>query len=89
MDRTKVYEFMVEDTAHYTGDLPYKITESYHPMGNFGIGYDIYQVETNDPSEIRVVFKNGIEYTPDNQFIKAKDSNRTVYVVAVWKPINN
>ena len=84
MDRTKVYEFMVEDTAHYIGELPYKIVESYHP-GSI-MGFDIYRVVTDDFTQIRVVFFNGTEYMPSN-FMKAKSGKDTIYYVNEWTPV--
>lgn len=79
-------EFMVEDTAYYNSDMPYKIVESYDPEYPLH-GYDIYQVETDNISNIRVVNEtNGTEYEAE-QAVECKDGGETVYVVSIWKPV--
>lgn len=78
----KTVEFMVESNQEYLSDMPYRVVDSYNDGFS---GYDIYQVETDDISKIRVLWENtGIEYAPDRTEI-CKDG---VYVVTVWKPIN-
>lgn len=77
-------EFLVEDTAYYNSDMEYKIVESYHPDDLACQGYDIYRVETNNISDIRVVNEvTGIEYEAE-QATKCKDG---IYVVTVWNPV--
>lgn len=82
MENTKTFEFMVDYSQYYISDMPYKIVETYEPEYPL-IGYDIYQVQTDDFTKIRVVWKDGTEYMPD-QVKKCKDG---VYVVTVWTPI--
>lgn len=78
-------EFMVEDHEYYNADMEYKIVESYRPYGC--CGYDIYRVETDKISDVRIVnTKTGIEYEAE-QTKKCKDGNETIYVVSVWRPI--
>ena len=82
MVNTKTVEFLVEGNQHYISDIPYKIVESNYPAYPL-IPYDIYQVQTDDFTKIRVVWENGTEYMPD-QLKKCKDG---VYFVTVWTPI--
>jgi hypothetical protein len=79
-------EFMVEDNAYYNSDMEYTIVESYYPE-DYGIhGYDIYRVETDNISDIRVIFGNGTEYEAE-EAIPFKDGNETIYSVSIWKPV--
>lgn len=78
----KTVEFMVESNQEYLSDMPYRVVDGYNDGFN---GYDIYQVETDDISKIRVLWEStGIEYVPD-RVERCKDG---VYVVTVWTPIN-
>lgn len=78
-------EFMVEDTHQYISDMEYEIVESYSPE-EYGLrGYDIYRVEADNISDVRVIM-NGTEYFAESA-IKCKDGSETIYVVTVWCPV--
>lgn len=80
-------EFMVEDNAYYNSDMEYKIVESYYPDEYPQRGYDIYQVETDNLSDIHVVNETtGIEYEAE-QATEFKSDNETMYYVSIWKPV--
>ena len=79
-------EFMVESKDYYESDIPYTIVESYTDYDNPMMGYDIYQVETDDFRKIHIINGvTGIEYEAD-QVKKCKDGVR---VVTVWNPFFN
>lgn len=80
-------QFMVEANEYYNSEMEYKIVESYYPDEYPYNGYDIYQVETDDISNVRVVNKtSGIEYKAE-EAKKFKDGNETIYYVSIWSPI--
>jgi tRNA A37 threonylcarbamoyladenosine biosynthesis protein TsaE len=67
--------------------MEYKIVESYSPEEYDQHGYDVYRVETDNISDVRIVNKvNGTEYFAESA-IKCKDGNETIYVVTVWCPL--
>ena len=77
-------QFMVEDNSYYNSDMEYKIIESYYPEEYPQHGYDIYQVETDNISNIHIVDCNMIEYEAE-QTIKFKNGDETIYYISVWK----
>ena len=80
-----IVEFMIEAKDHYASDLEYKIVESHTDYDNPMMGYDIYQVETDDFRKIHYI--NGItmiEYEAD-KVIRCKDGVRCV---TEWTPIH-
>lgn len=84
MKKIKV-EFMVADNEHYNSDMEYKIVESYYPDGMQG--YDIYRVETENVSDVRIVNTvTGTEYFAE-QTMEYKDGADTIYYVSVWCPL--
>lgn len=86
MAKMKV-EFMVEETEYYNSDMEYKIVESYRPDEYPSHGYDIYRVETDNISDIRIVNTiSGTEYEAEKT-IEWKDGCDTIYVVSLWKPV--
>lgn len=82
-------EFMVEGTEQFNSDIPYKIIESYTSPEYPYPSYDIYRVEVDDFSMIRVVNTvSNIEYQPDT-LIKCRSGNEMVHYVSVWKPVES
>lgn len=81
-----IVQFMVEDNQYYNSDMEYKIVESYYPDEYPYNGYDIYEVETDNLSDIHVIFANGTEYEAE-QAMKFRDGNQTKYSVSIWSPI--
>lgn len=88
MTATKMkVEFMVEETEYYNSDMEYKIVESYQPEEYGCHGYDVYRVEADNISDVRIVNTvNGTEYEAE-KVIECKDGSDTIYVVSLWKPV--
>ena len=81
-------QFLVEENAYYNSDMPYKIVESYYPDDPRCKGYDIYEVETDDIRNIRVVnLTSHTEYEAD-EVLDFKDGDETKYYVALWNPVS-
>lgn len=78
-------QFMVEDNQYYNSEMEYKIVESYYPEYPL-CGYDVYEVETDNIKNIRVIFANGTEYEAE-RVTKFKDGKQTKYAVSLWNPI--
>lgn len=81
-----IVQFMVEENHYYNSDMEYKIVESYYPDEYPYHGYDIYEVETDNIKNIRVIFANGTECEAE-QVMKFKDGNQTKFHVSLWNPI--
>lgn len=77
-------QFMVEWGDFYTGDLEYKIVESFEGDYLF-YGYDIYEVETDDISKITVIIGH-TEYKAD-ELMEFKDGETVKYYVKIWTQI--
>lgn len=80
-------QFMVEDNERYLSDMPYEIVESYCSPEYPHHGYDIYQVETDNISSIRVVNEtSGIEYKAD-EAMYCTDGRGAMFYVSIWSPV--
>ena len=79
--------FMVEENSYFNSDMKYEIVERYRYDGEIYMAYDIYEVETDDFTKIRVVDESSdIEYVADT-VEPAKRGNEIVYYVTVWTPV--
>ena len=81
-----IVQFMVEGNHAYNADMEYKIVESYYPDEPPYIGYDIYEVETDNFRNVRVIFADGTEYEAD-QIVEFRDGNQTKYAVSIWNAV--
>lgn len=80
-------QFLVEENEYYNSDMPYKIVESYCSDEYPCRGYDIYEVETDDIRNIRVInHTNMTEYEAED-VVKFRDDKETKYYVSLWNPV--
>lgn len=79
---------MVEGNEYYNSDLPYKIVESYTSPEYPHPSYDIYRVETDELTKIRVINdSSGVEYIPF-ETMECRSGNAIVKHVTIWTPYN-
>lgn len=79
------YSFMVADNEEFISDIPFEIVDGYWNDEMNG-GYDIYLVETDDPTQIRVLYDNGLVYEPCDVF-ETVHGDVIINHVYTWNPI--
>ena len=72
----KTIEFAIDWKSEYISDMEYQVIMSYEDSE-----CDIYRVETDDESKIRVIFPNDVEHMP----YRLSMFSDGIYYVSCWK----